>query len=308
MNIIALSDTHLRSSNPIARKDNIVKTQFKKLKFIFDYAVEHDCIILQAGDFLDKSRDWNLLVMLMNFFGKYKGVNFFCVLGQHDSYLYSRTRSTTLGILEQMGIISIIDSQTNWTIDDWNIYGSGWNESLPTVETQNNILITHRSIADTEVYPGQEYTHYEKFLKKNNKYDLIIVGDIHRSFHHKSSDGRYIVNTGPMLRAEATEYNIDHHTPHFWHFEFKEYDDESLTISSQLISIPHKSSDEVLSRLHIIERSNVDITEMSQLLDKVIDSKEKEISIQRIFTDESIKPKTRRLLREIYDNANNEKM
>ena len=303
MNIISLSDVHLRSTNPIARKDNIIKTQFKKLKFIFDYAVEHDCIILQSGDFLDKSRDWNLLVMLMNFFGKYKQVQFYCVLGQHDSYLYSRTRGTTLGILERMGIITIINSQSSWDIKNWSIYGSGWGESLPEpIHNYSNILITHRSIADTEIYPGQEYTHYENFLKSNPEYDLIIVGDIHRSFHHRSSDGRYIVNTGPMLRAEATEYNIDHHTPHFWHFEV-DNPKQGSKIQGQIISIPHKPSDEVLSRSHIIERNDVDITEMSHLLDKVIDDKGKEIAIQRIFTDESIKPKTRRLLLEIYDNA-----
>ena len=141
MNIIALSDVHLRSTNPIARKDNIVKTQFKKLEFIFDYAVKHKCIILQAGDFLDKSRDWNLLIMLMQFFGKYKDLDFYCVLGQHDSYFYSKTKGTTLGILERMGIISVLDHNTNWNIDDWNIYGSGWAEPLPvTITKHKNIL------------------------------------------------------------------------------------------------------------------------------------------------------------------------
>ena len=303
INIIALSDVHLRSSNPIARKDDIVKTQFKKLKFIFDYAIEHDCIILQAGDFLDKSRDWNLLVMLIHFFGKYKKIKFYCVLGQHDSYLYSRTRGTTLGILERMGIVNILNNRMTQYIDDWSIYGSGWGEPLPkTNYYENNILITHRSIADTEVYPGQKYTDYEKFLKSNPEYDLIIVGDIHRSFNYRSSDVRYIVNTGPMIRAEANEYNIDHHAPHFWHFEVGN-PKQGSKIQGQIIPIPHKPSDEVISRSHIIERNNVDITEMSKLLDRVIDDKDKEFAIQKIFTDESIKPKTRRILQEIYDNA-----
>jgi len=304
LNIVALSDVHLRSSNPIARKDNIVKTQFKKLKFVFDYADKHNCIILQAGDFLDKARDWNLLIMLIEFFEKYPKVQMHCILGQHDSYFYSKTKGTTLGILERMEIINILtNSDTKNVIPyqinyGWNIYGNSWGEPLPIVKTklQNNILITHRSIADTQIYPGQKYTDPQNFLKSNPEYNLIIVGDIHRSFNYISSDGRHIVNTGPMLRAEATEYNIDHHTPHFWHFNI----DNSNQLEGHIVSIPHKPSEEVLSRSHIIERSDVDITEMSQLLDRVIDQG---FEIKNIFSDNSIKPKTRRLLKEIYNNA-----
>ena len=269
LDIIALSDCHLRSTIPIARKDNLVKTQFKKLKFTFDYAQEHNAIILQAGDFLDKSRDWTLLVMLIEFLSKYPDVRMYCVLGQHDRYFYSNTKATTLGILEHMNLIRILDHKTPFGIGPLNVFGSSWGDPLPEPShPTDNILVTHRSIADREVYPGHEYTDYEKFFNDHPEYKLIVVGDIHRRFHlndkgiYTGEAKRYIVNTGPMLRIEANEYNIDHHTPHFFYFKYYHSyaNPKKNKMDGKIIAIPHKHSDEVLSRSHIpmIDEENID--------------------------------------------------
>lgn len=305
LELIALSDVHLTSSNPIGRKDNMIKTQFKKLRFVFNYAKENNCIILQAGDFLDKSRDWVLLVALMKFFRSYPDVRFYCVLGQHDKYFYSNTKGTTLGILEQMNLITILDYKTPFGIGALNIFGSSWGDPLPEpAHPTDNILVTHRPIADRQIYPGQEYTDYQKFFDDHPEYKLILVGDIHRSFH-LNNNKRYIVNTGPMLRAEANEYNIDHHTPHFFHFTYKHsYIDKSKNkMYGKIVSIPHKPSEEVLSRSHIIEREDIDISELSSLIEEVVDQDSNKIKLEKVFKDKSIKPRIRKRMKEIYDDA-----
>lgn len=305
-NIIALSDVHLRSTNPMARKDNLVKTQFKKLKFVFDYAEKHNCVILQAGDFLDKSRDWVLLVKLIEFFGKYPDVQFYCVLGQHDTYFYSTTKGTTLGVLNHMNLINILDHKVLFGVDAWTIFGSSWGKPLPRpAHPTDNILVTHRSICNSEVYPGQEYTEPQKFLEDNKKYKLIIVGDIHRSFYYKK-DNRVIVNTGPMLRAEANDYNIRDHEPHFWHFQIgSPYSKLNAgAVQGKRINIPCKPSDEVLSRSHIEARpQGIDVDDITSLLGQAIDTSGNKIIFDTLFDNKEIRPKIRRHLQDIYDNA-----
>lgn len=307
MNIIALSDCHLRSTTPIARKDNIFKTQFKKLKFIFDYAQEHDCIILQAGDFLDKSRDWAMLVSLIDFLGKYPDVRMYCVLGQHDKYFYSQTKATTLGVLEHMNLLRILDHKVPFGLGPFNVFGSSWGDPLPEPShPKDNILVTHRPICDNRIYPGQEYTRSKKFLKSNKKYKLIVVGDIHRAFFHRIKNDHAIVNTGPMLRNEANEYNMQEHKPHFWHFQTMGTGYLSkLQLQGQKIPIPHKSSDEVLTKSHIPKDHDpdLDIDGITSLLGKAIDSTGNKIIFDNLFKNKDIRPKIRKHLQEIYDNA-----
>jgi DNA repair exonuclease SbcCD nuclease subunit len=302
---IALSDCHLRSSNPVARKDNILKTQFKKLKFIFDYADKNNCVILQAGDFLDKSRDWNLLIRLIDFLGKYPDVRLYCVLGQHDSYLYSSTKGTTLGILDRMNFINILDEKVPFGIGSFNVFGSSWEQPLPTPShPTDNILVTHRSISDREVYPGQKYTEPKNFLIANPKYRIIVVGDIHRAFYY-SEKNRFIVNTGPMLRIEATKYNLSH-SPHFWHFKTeKKYNNPK--IKAKRVFIPCQESHSVLSRSHLQEEVkddfDIDVSGISALINQSIDSQGNKDIFDNLFTGSSIRPTVKRLLKEIYYNA-----
>lgn len=302
INIIALSDVHLRSTNPVARKDSLPKTQFKKLEFVFKFAERNDCIILQAGDFTDKARDWDLLIKLISFFRKYPAVKFYQVLGQHDNYFYSSTKGTTIGVLEEMGFINILNSHTSFRINKWNIWGSSWEESMPTPSSKlNNILVTHRSINPKQVYlyPGQKVIDSDLFLNKHKEYKLVIVGDIHRSFFRKLPGDRFIVNTGPMLRAEANNYNMVDHKPHFWHFKFEDNYVESVN----KILIPQKESHHVLTRSHIQDTEDVDVDKLIELIENTSIGNVNRKAIRQVFNDKTVRLRIRNLMKEIYKNA-----
>lgn len=243
MKFILLSDTHLLYQNPVGRLDNLVDVQFDKLNFIFDKAQEFGCPVLIAGDLFNKPRSWTLLPIVMSFL-KERDVQVFCVYGQHDTYLYSdETRDrTNLGILEKAGLVEILNNDPVFFRDIF-LYGCSFGSEIPIPTIGGiNILVIHAPISNAAIYPGQEFTLAKNFLLTHDKYDLILCGDIHRKFVEQIGN-RIIVNSGPMLRKEASEYNFKH-SPGFFIYDA---DDRKV----EWIEIPHRSANEVLSREHI---------------------------------------------------------
>lgn len=245
MKFLLLSDIHATSKQPIARKDNVMATFFEKFTFILEYAKKNNCIILQAGDFFDKERDWYLLFNLMKLLNKYK-VPIYSVFGQHDSYLYSNVSKTptTLSVLNRTGLIKMLRGIPVKVGSKIKIYGSSWNNPIPKPDDLNplNILVIHASIYTSPLFPGHKVTRVKRFAKQNSGYKLILVGDIHRQFVYMNQTS-HIINTGPMLRLDAIEYNTHHRPTAFV------YDTRYNTINK--ISIPHRKSEDVLDYTHL---------------------------------------------------------
>jgi len=257
MKIVGISDIHLTAKNPIARLDDITITQFDKLKYVLNWAYDNDAIIIQAGDFFNKPRSWSLLPKMIDIL-YYHSVNVYCVFGQHDTYFYNeQTReSTSLGILEKVDLVKSLDS-TGYTIPNKGIllYGTNWGEEVPIPKNNDGetcILSIHAPISTEPLFPDHKYTSAQRFFDKYKKYyDLIICGDIHRQFHIQE-DGYHLINTGPMLRITADEYNFIH-CP-----SFIEYDTNTGEVEWH--HIPHKNAKEVLTRQHI--ENKIQNTEM----------------------------------------------
>jgi len=268
---IFLSDMHLLYQNPVGRVDNLVEEQWKKLQFVLEFAKNNDCIILQAGDFFDRPRSWQLLPITIDLLKKYQ-VRICSVYGQHDTYLYAEeTRDrTNLGILQKVGLVEILTNEPVEPIkihsqDDVFIYGSSFGGEIPEPSNPDafNILVIHAPIADLPLFFGHEITLAKKFLLTHDKYDVILCGDVHRRFSARIGK-RMIVNTGPMLRKEASEYNFSH-SP-----EFAIYNTDIKEL--EWVGIPHRPAFEVLSRAHI-ERQN----EAESLLEDFIESMKEDI-------------------------------
>ena len=245
MKIILLSDLHLITENPIARIDDLTLVQWEKLNFIFDYAnkngIEH---ILQAGDFTDNKRSWNLLQQLSTYLSKQKA-KIYLVKGQHDSYYHDmENQKTTTGILISSGLLTLLNKDPI-KLESFSVYGASFGEEVPIPKKSGfNILVIHSPIGLKT--KNMEYEDAKYFLKKYDYYNLILCGDIHEKFivHDRK---RIICNTGPMLRLEATEYNIEHQ-PCFYL-----YDSDKTDVSMQIksIDIPTSNGSHVLSREHI---------------------------------------------------------
>ena len=261
MKFLLTSDWHLLWDSPVGRLDNAHETQMEKLKFLLDFAEKEKVVIIQAGDFFHRPRSWYLLPEVMSLL--LKGRNpIYCVVGQHDRYMYSENiDSTALGILNKSGCVFLLDG-IFMPNDEVEIYGCGWGEQVPEVSPLERIkiLVIHAPILMSKVWAEQIGYHYApEFLNKYKEFDLILCGDIHKKFIFRSEDGRIICNSGLLLRLNASEDMFDHH-PGFWIWD-------SDTFKMDWIEIPHKPAEEVLSREHID-----DVEDRSKILSEFIEN------------------------------------
>lgn len=256
MQIILLSDCHLCADKPVGRKDtNILKTGLDKLDYVFHYAKANGIkTILQAGDFVDVKRNWEILSALSKFLESWKKQEIFlsCVLGQHDSYYHNMSNEKTImGILISTGLIRRLCSDPYLIFDkkDIAIYGASYGEEIPEIVNQGslNILVCHRQILMSKIYHEQKDYSYAPAFLQEHQYDLILCGDAHQKFDFKL-DGRMICNTGTMMRLESSEVMINH-KPCFY-----VYDTDKRKLVVHLI--PAKDGYEVLSNDHIFVQTN----------------------------------------------------
>lgn len=235
-----MSDIHATDKIPAGRLDDIFETFDQKFSFVLKYAQKNNCVILQAGDMSDSSRNWNIL----DYYIEKIKVPFYTVFGQHDLYNradHIRTPTTMLS-LSKASKIKLLGKKPE-VFKGVSVYGANWGQPIPEPNpTSENILVLHAPISKKEEWSGQDFTHPRYFLRKHSDYDVVLVGDVHRAFKIKTGS-QWIVNTGPMLRLEANEYNFTH-KPHFcvWN---------SDTQKMETIEIPHRPAKEVLTREHI---------------------------------------------------------
>lgn len=244
MKFVLLSDIHATSNSPVARKDDILEAFLHKFDFVLNLAKEQGAKILQAGDFFHRPRDWRLLGQVMDVLQIYHAVRIFTIYGQHDMYMYSDVDEspTTLNILDRADYVRVLSRKhVTFRTEDLNIYGCSWGEEVPKPKGKTNVLVIHANISPKDYYPGQDYTSPEVFLKKH-KFDLILCGDIHRHFV-ATYKNRTLVNTGPMIRYDGSEYNMKHKPcAYIW---------DSETLALEKVTIPHEPASKVLTRGHI---------------------------------------------------------
>jgi DNA repair exonuclease SbcCD nuclease subunit len=278
MKVACLSDLHLVGAQPQCRTDNIVVDQWTKLEYVFDYATEVNCkAVVQAGDLTDSARSWSVLPQLINFLSVQQHMRFYGVYGQHDTYMYSETSRdrTNLGVLASGHRAKILSARPV-RLGGVRFYGASWGQAIPKPKNRKykNVLVVHAPIGP-EVYPGHETTSAERFLKKHDRFDLIVCGDVHRAFTAEVN-GRHIINTGPLVRKWADDYML-RHRPHFYVWD-------SATGELQYIDIPAQPSEEVISRDHIREERE-DHTELVREFVEALNTTNRGVDIEAIVTE-----------------------
>jgi DNA repair exonuclease SbcCD nuclease subunit len=227
--IIFISDMHLSSTQPVARIDDAPAACFKKFRWLLKAAIQHNAVIVQAGDLFHGPRDWEALNEVTMALREY-AVPFFTVYGQHDMYMRSKKARpyTAMGQLAAAGLVTILGTVP-----------------APEPSGLDNILVRHAPIYTEALFNGHEYIDAVHTLGRLDGYRLILCGDIHRSFFVQKGP-RAIFNTGPFFRREAALYNFTH-VPSFAVMEVT--GDEAGTI--QWYEVPCEPADNVLSREHI---------------------------------------------------------
>lgn len=272
MKIANLSDPHFITSRPEGRTDDVGSTSVSKLSFVVDYCKDKGIPLLIAGDLTDSPRSWYTMLEVAMILKR--GVDVYCVYGQHDLYRRETRKQTTLGVLAAMGLVKILGRKGKRIGKGVDVYGCSWKGKIPTskrIEHKvKNVLVIHAPITNKEV--PHNCIDARRFLKTHKAYHLILCGDIHRQFLI-STDGRFILNTGPMMRREATE-EMYNHSPSFFVWD-SQYD------SFDKIQIPHEPAEDVLTRDHLEMKKKIDSTlkEFISIFKKGIKIKEKRVSL-----------------------------
>lgn len=249
-----LSDPHLTWGKPISRLDDVKLTGLKKFNYVLDWCNKNNAQLLIPGDLTDSAHGWYLYLELIKLFLNYR-IELLVVYGQHD--MYFRTRETTiLNALAKNNFVKVV-TENNFA----GLYGYSWQDStdIKIEKTKAKVLLIHAPITTNQLYPNQVFMDARKFLRENKQFDLIVCGDIHRKFMVEYQ-GRFIVNSGPMLRLDADEYMFEH-KPGFW-----VYDTNRKEVNWQ--EIPHEEADIVLSRVHIERRKEVEFM-MKDFIDSI---------------------------------------
>ena len=282
-----LSDPHLMRVKPEGRTDDVEETSFRKFEYVLDYCEKKMMPLLISGDLVDAPRSWHLFKRLVDLFQRFKGVKVFSVYGQHDSYMRDTRGTTILGCLNDLGLVRVLEKEI-FVIHDqgrekWNkvnviVYGSSFEGMIPLplvfrkMGEVRKVLVIHAPIAPGVKPYGK--TDPRRFLGESALgYDLVLCGDIHEKFKfsklsHKGKAKRWIVNTGPLMRAEATEA-MRRHKPCFFVWD-------AVTGELETRKIPCQEPEEVLSFEHLDRKRGED-----QLLETFIAAIKKGVNIRR---------------------------
>lgn len=259
---IFTADWHLRDSKPKARTDDFISAQWKKVSWVFGRGVEYRCPIFIAGDFGHKPYWPNRLLRLIieRLMVLRNRLNVFVLAGQHDlpNHRLDRLEDSGLGVLNtafnhrpQFLIPDTFCNELTY-IDrgDFIVYFFHFGEKIqhPPATKKRQVALAHQMVIErVEDYPGQfdHGDHAGALLKKFPEYDLIVVGDNHKTFVVEE-EGRIVLSPGSLMRTTAAQIK---HRPSIFLWRAKD---------NQLEQVFLPIEKDVLSREHIKEEKERD--------------------------------------------------
>lgn len=255
---ICTADWHLRDTQPKCRTDNYYEAQWKKISFISELQVKHNCPVLIAGDVFDKPKPSPMLLAdtLLHIPRK-----IICVPGQHDlpEHSIENLNQSGLAVLNVGSDVRILKGEGTGTPiafpdgyapgkckTDFLIHGVPWGKELLPLENRkafNNIALIHTLVRNpketNENIPFSE--DYISLFEKMTRYDLIVSGDNHKSFtYQKGGKGgiKWIVNPGSLMRMDADQ--VDHKPRmYLWYAEDNTVEAVYLPIEQGVVSREH---------------------------------------------------------------------
>lgn len=260
--MIFVADLHIRHDVPVARKDDYLEAQDKKLDYLFDLSKRLKDEIIVAGDFFDvaKPPHW-LITYVMDKIISHKVKGMTVVPGQHDlpSHNIHLLNDSGLGILEQAGLIRVVRNPTFLVAQHGlNIWACPFGMRPINLRGLDNplkgvqVLVWHQLINFKK--RGSTTITGSRILSKFG-YDVLVTGDNHKKFYYRTKTGKKVVNPGSMMRMDANQIT---HKPTIFHItkefhEMKETDKMPVVV---LYNYPIK--DGVLDRTHIEQKKKKD--------------------------------------------------
>lgn len=221
MKILHITDSHGAVKTPNGRTDDYevaFLTKLAELKYVIE--MNNIDMILHTGDLFHTSRVSNRLMgRVASILRKYN-IPFYVVPGNHDidGYTIATMEQTSLGLLANTGVVTILDRQHPIFIDAGNytvaISGQEYYANIDEGNQKDfamqqnpadfNILGIHGYIADVKQHPNIKCTYADAITTDA---DIILSGHYHNRFKIKTPSGVPIYNPGSMMRVEHSTYN-----------------------------------------------------------------------------------------------------
>ncbi|MBU2249715.1 MAG: metallophosphoesterase [Gammaproteobacteria bacterium] len=272
--IIIAADLHLRLDRPRCRIDDYLKAQAAKFAFLLELWQEYYlCPFIIAGDVFHHYRvspeleSWTIDQIRKARSSEDPPLSDECyssrllaIPGQHDlpQHQSQLLYKSSLQVLNAAGVIDLQDSPDE-LFPDCVVHFFPWGEpiALPIrKEADTQIAVAHTLVFDSpKGVPADlaskalqfPITSAEDLLKKLPGYDLIIVGDNHKTFVVEQ-DGRLLVSPGSMMRTTADQINHKPSVFLYWPVEHV----------LEQIELPCAPGTEVISREHIDQPAEVE--------------------------------------------------
>lgn len=223
---IFCADLHLRETVPIARTDDYVSAQWRKMDFISNLQKRYSCPVYCGGDVFDH---WKPSPYLLAETIKHLPKSFITCLGNHDLPQHSLDLMNKCGVnvLREAGMLVVTGTHFGQIP-----------EERTAVFNNNKLLVWHTMVwQKTKPYPTCVDPPASAILKKYPMYSTILCGDNHKTFVEQY-EGRILVNPGSLMRMDADQ--IDHKPSVFlWYSSDNTVEQVFLPIEEGVVSREH---------------------------------------------------------------------
>ena len=218
MKILYFTDTHIRGTTPKNRKDDYLNTLENKFLDILEIIQEKKVdFVIHGGDLFDRP---DISVSVVSKFAEILNrikVPIYMVSGNHDIYGHNplTVNRTMVGLLDNLGIINIIDNMGKVILEKENIKVQLTGQPyIYNIDNPNNreyylvddidegidysIHLVHGMLLDRPFIKGIPYTLIDDI--KTTKADITLSGHYHSGFKKTIIDGKYFINPGSIVR------------------------------------------------------------------------------------------------------------
>lgn len=233
---ILTGDWHLREDTPLCRTDNYWDEQWRKVDFVSNLQIKHQCPVIHSGDLFNH---WKPSPYLLTKTIEHLPGEFWTVFGNHDlpqNNIEMREKSG-IEVLDRTRVLNVLS-------------GYHWNQSLPSKGVipgglnmfQKRMLVWHVMVwQGDQPWPGCTDPEAGKLLRDTKGPDLILTGHNHKPFVAERN-GRLLINPGSLMRISADQ--IEHRPRVYLWYE------ESNTVDPVYIPIDPAGVSSV-SRVHL---------------------------------------------------------
>lgn len=227
MNLLFMTDTHIRGTTPKNRKDNLPETLERKLKeigeIIKDYNID---FVLHGGDLFDRP-DVSISIAsnFASILTSYK-VPIYIVSGNHDVYGHNPNTlgRTMLGLLDALNIVKIVKQNEKIYLSKDGVrvqltaqpyvYNIDYEENKSNYMVRDvaedadySIHMVHGMLLNRPFIKGIPYTLIDEI--KDTKADITLAGHYHSGFGIINIDNKYFVNPGSLIRITNSLNEIE---------------------------------------------------------------------------------------------------